>query len=173
MKTTKIYLVIPVYNDWTSLNRLLKTIDREIKIKKIKISILIVNDCSTEKKNKNKYMFRNIKSIKIINLKNNLGHDRAIAVALNFLSNKKSFDYVITMDSDGEDNPKYIKFFVRTIEVNKNTIIVAKRKKRNVSLLFNILYNLHLSILFIFIGKWLNFGGYNCLSKLAVKNLLT
>ena len=50
MKTTKIYLVIPVYNDWTSLNRLLKTIDRDIKIKKIKISILIVNDCSTEKK---------------------------------------------------------------------------------------------------------------------------
>ena len=76
------------------------------------------------------------------------------------------------MDSDGEDNPKYIKFFIEKINEDKNVIIVAKRIKRSENLVFSILYFLHLVILFIFVGKWINFGAYNCLSKLAVKNLL-
>ena len=141
-------------------------------IKNNNINILIINDCSTEKNKNSKHQFKNIKSVKVINLKRNVGHDRAIAVGLNILYKKKLFDYVITMDSDGEDNPKYIKSFIEKINEDKNVIIVAKRIKRSENLVFTILYFLHLVILFIFVGKWINFGGYNCLSKLAVKNLL-
>ena len=172
MKTKKIYLLIPLYNDWISLNKLLKTIDKKINNKKNNVNVLIVNDCSTEKSKRSKHQFSNIKSVKVVNLKKNLGHDRAISIGLNILQKREKFDYVITMDSDGEDNPKYIKSFIEKIHQDKNVIIVAKRNKRSVSLLFNVLYNLHLMILFIFVGKWVNFGGFNCLSKLAVKNLL-
>ena len=172
MKTNKIYLLIPLYNDWTSLNKLLKTIDKKINNKENSVNILIVNDCSTEKSKRSKHQFSNIKSIKVVNLKKNFGHDRAISIGLNILQKREKFDYVITMDSDGEDNPKYIKSFIEKIDQDKNVIIVAKRNKRSVSLLFNVLYYLHLMTLFIFVGKWVNFGGFNCLSKLAVKNLL-
>ena len=170
IKTRKIYVLIPVYNDWLSLSKLLRAIDKMIK--KNNINILIINDCSTEKNKNSKHQFKNIKSVKVINLKRNVGHDRAIAVGLNILYKKKLFDYVITMDSDGEDNPKDIKSFIEKINEDKNVIIVAKRIKRSENLVFSILYFLHLVILFIFVGKWINFGGYNCLSKLAVKNLL-
>lgn len=172
MKTNKVYLLIPIYNDWKSLNKLLSKIDKKTNIKKNYFNILIVNDCSTEINKKIKYKFRNIKSIKIINLKKNVGHDRAVAIGLKFLQKNFYFDYVITMDSDGEDNPKYIGNFLKKIKDDKNTIIVAKRKKRSVSSIFRILYFFHLIVLFIFSGKWLNFGGYNCLSKMAVINLL-
>ena len=170
MQTKKIYVLIPLYNDWLSLNKLLRAIDKIIKKKNI--NILIINDCSTEKNKNSKHQFKNIKSVEVIDLKRNLGHDRAIAVGLNILYKKKLFDYVITMDSDGEDNPKYIKSFIEKINEDKNVAIVAKRNKRSVNLVFSILYFLHLVILFIFVGKWINFGGYNCLSKFAVKNLL-
>ena len=123
-------------------------------IKKNNINILIINDCSTEKNKNSKHQFKNIKSVKVINLKRNVGHDRAIAVGLNILYKKKLFDYVITMDSDGEDNPKYIKSFIEKIDQNKNVIVVARRNKRSVSLLFNALYYLHLMTLFIFILNW-------------------
>ena len=151
IKTRKIYVLIPLYNDWLSLSKLLRAIDKMIK--KNNINILIINDCSTEKNKNSKHQFKNIKSVKVINLKRNVGHDRAIAVGLNILYKKKLFDYVITMDSDGEDNPKYIKFFIEKINEDKNVIIVAKRNTRSVNLVFSILYFLHLVILFIFVGK--------------------
>jgi hypothetical protein len=172
MKTNKVYLLIPIYNDWKSLNKLLNKIDKKTNIKKSNFYILIINDCSTEINEKRKYRFKNIKSIKIINLKKNVGHDRAVAVGLRILQKNFYFDYVITMDADGEDNPIYISNFLEKIKDNQNTIVVAKRKKRSVSLAFKILYFFHLIIFFIFSGKWLNFGGFNCLTRLAVTNLL-
>jgi len=172
MKIKNIYLLIPLYNDWISLKKLLFKINKNVKNIKANFNILVVNDCSSQKFKRSKYKFDNLKSIKIINLKKNIGHDRAIALGLNVLFKKKSFDYVITMDSDGEDNPIYIKSLINKIDDDKNLIIVTKRKQRSVSMLFNILYYLHLTILYTFVSKWINFGGYNCLSKDAVKNLI-
>ena len=168
MKNKKIYLLIPLYNDWISLNRLLKNINKNTKIKNVSFHILVVNDCSIQKRVIFKDRFKNVKSFKILNLKFNFGHDRAIAIGLKYLYKNKSFDYVITMDSDGEDNPKYLKKFIEKIKNNKNLTIVARRKKRSVSPVFSSLYFFHLLVLFLFVGKWINYGGYNCLSKLKV-----
>ena len=44
----KIKLLIPVYNDWESLSKLLKKIDLEIADLNQEFSIIIVNDASTE-----------------------------------------------------------------------------------------------------------------------------
>ena len=43
-------LIIPVYNDWRSLNKLILNLDKSLFLdKKIKNEIFIVNDNSTEK----------------------------------------------------------------------------------------------------------------------------
>ena len=172
MKIKKIYLLIPLYNDWISLNRLLKNINKNAKNKNINFHILIVNDCSIQKKVIFKNNLKNIKSIKILNLRFNFGHDRAIAIGLKYLDKNKKFDYVITMDSDGEDNPKYLKSFIKKIKNLENLTIVTRRKKRSVSSIFSTLYLIHLLILYFFVGKWINFGGYNCLPKSIVKKLV-
>ena len=172
MKIKRIYLLIPLYNDWISLNRLLKNINKNTKIKNVNFHILVVNDCSIQKRVIFKNRFKNVKSIKILNLKFNFGHDRAIAIGLKYLYKYKSFDYVITMDSDGEDNPKYLKKFIKKIKNHENLTIVARRKKRSVGTVFSFLYFLHLLFLFFFVGKWINYGAYNCLSKSKVKYLL-
>jgi len=168
----KIYLLIPLYNDWISLNRLIKNINKNTKSKNVNFHILIVNDCSIQKKIIFKKHLKNIKSVKVLNLKFNFGHDRAIAIGLKYLDKNQKFDYVITMDSDGEDNPKYLKSFMKKITNPQNLTIVARRKKRSVSPVFRTLYLLHLTILFFFVGKWINFGGYNCLSKSTVTKLV-
>ena len=63
----KITILMPIYNDWKSLKKLLKKIDDEFKNIKKKLSILIIDDCS---KKVQKIDTFNKKKIKIIKLKN-------------------------------------------------------------------------------------------------------
>jgi glycosyltransferase involved in cell wall biosynthesis len=46
----KFIILIPIYNDWESLVKLLKNINENIKnIKEVQFDCVIVNDCSTIK----------------------------------------------------------------------------------------------------------------------------
>ena len=66
MKKTKV--LIPVYNDWQSVFKLLENIDREIDGWEANISVLIINDASSEKKPSESHVFKNLKSLIMISL---------------------------------------------------------------------------------------------------------
>ena len=99
----KIKVLIPLYNDWQSLLKLLENINHNVSDMEHIISIVVVNDGSTEKVPNSFPSYSKINSIKIINLKKNIGHARSIATGLKFILENDNFDYVIPMDSDGED----------------------------------------------------------------------
>ena len=83
-------IIIPIYNDWKSLNKLLLKLDHSLKNeKKIKNEILLVNDDSSKKLNLKKKKFKVIKRIKVIFLKKNLGSQKAIAIGLSYLKKLK------------------------------------------------------------------------------------
>ena len=66
----KIIILIPVYNDWKSLFKLLENINREISDQSnLIISVLVVNDKSTEEITNNTINFSNLDYVQIINLK--------------------------------------------------------------------------------------------------------
>ena len=90
MKIFKI--LIPCYNDWKSLFKLLDQIDFYIKEIKGEFSIIIVNDCSSEKMPVVKLNYKKIKSIDIINMKINQGHTRCNATGIRYLAEKQNFD---------------------------------------------------------------------------------
>ena len=102
----KFIILVPVYNDWKSASRLLKEIESEIVAWEADVSVLIVNDGSTEQKLDNDFNFTKLKSIKIINMNKNQGHARCFATGMKYIVEKESCDYVIPMDADGEDRPK-------------------------------------------------------------------
>ena len=163
---------MPLYNDWESLNILLKKI-KKLNILNVKLKILIVNDNSNKKNKINYKKDKFSKYIKIINLKKNFGHDRAIVVGLYYLIKKNIlFNCVITMDSDGEDDPKYLSNIINLYKKNPDKIIICKRKSRHENIFFKTFYYIHLSIIFIFTFKWLNYGAYNCLPRKKVFQLL-
>ena len=99
----KYIILISIYNDWKSVSRVLQEIDLIISKWDADVSVLIVNDASTEKKMLIKSNFSNIKSLRVMNMKKNRGHARCNAAGLKFLTEKEDFDYVILMDGDGED----------------------------------------------------------------------
>ena len=65
----KINILIPVYNDWKSVAKLMQNINSEISNLNVEFSIIIVNDGSTDIVPKIDIDLNNIKSLKILNLK--------------------------------------------------------------------------------------------------------
>ena len=64
----KYFILIPVYNDWKSVFKLLENIDEQIKDWDADVSVLIVNDASTEERPKTELSPNNIRSVRVINM---------------------------------------------------------------------------------------------------------
>ena len=167
----KIIILIPVYNDWESLKKLIEEVNENIKdINDINFECLVVNDASTNSmpaiKKPSKFQL-----IEILNMRENKGHARCNAFGIRYVFQNKEFDYLILMDGDGEDRPSEIKNLVEKINENPKISVVAKRVKRSEGLFFQSLYQLHKLITFIFSGKNVNFGNYSILTKSDVEKL--
>jgi len=168
----KYIILIPVYNDWKSVFKLLKEINFQVAKWNADVSILIMNDASTEACPTNELSLENLKLIRIMNMKKNQGHARCIATGLKFLFEKEKFDYVIVMDGDGEDRPEELSLLFDKSSENPNKVITANRIKRSEGLLFKFLYQCHKMITFAFTGRLIKFGNYSCLPRDAVSVLL-
>ena len=114
----------------------------------------------------------NLKSVQIINMKENKGHARCIASGLKYIYEKKEFDYVIPMDGDGEDRPEEIKNFIELTDQSEDKSIVGERIKRSESLFFKICYLFHKFLTLAFTGQSIRFGNFTCLSKITVEKML-
>ena len=139
----KVKILIPIYNDWQSVFKLLENIDSAIESLEEEISVIIVNDESTEQRSEFSFSLNNLKSVNVINMKENRGHARCIAAGLKYINEKKDFDYVIPMDGDGEDRPEEIKNFIEYLNYSSDKPIVGERVKRSESLFFKFCYNAH------------------------------
>ena len=168
----KIKILIPVYNDWQSVTKLLDNIDYNLSGVEHEISVIIVNDASNHDRKEEDKTFENIHSIKILNMRINQGHARCIATGLKYIYQKEDFDFVIPMDGDGEDRPEEIKEFINQIQNSNEKPIVGKRIKRSEGLFFKICYEFHKLITLTFTGKSIKFGNFTCLSKLTVEKLI-
>tara|TARA_B100000795_G_C22729516_1_gene410799 strand:+ start:100 stop:939 length:840 start_codon:yes stop_codon:yes gene_type:complete len=167
----KIKILIPVYNDWQSVFKLLENIDQGLESwdsNVVHISVIIINDASIEKRHINNSTFNTLKSIEIINMKKNKGHARCIAAGLKYISKNNDFDLVIPMDADGEDKPEELGPLLCKAWENPNKVITANRVKRSEGSIFKFCYLVHKYLTFIFTGQSIKFGNYTCLPKSIV-----
>ena len=169
----KIIILIPLYNDWKSVSKLLYNIDAQIKNCDTEVSVIIVNDASTEERSNLKSNFEKIKSVKIINMKKNRVHQRCIAAGLKYISEKENFDRVIIMDADGEDRPEELNDFFNKSKENPKMTITGNRYKRSEGFVFRILYEIHKILTLVFTGKLIKFGNFSCLTKEHVEKLIS
>ena len=167
----KFIILIPVFNDWESLKKLLNEINENLKkIKNVIIDCIVVNDASTIS-SPNLSKPSNINSLKVMNMKKNKGHARCNAFGIRYVNENENFNNLILMDGDGEDRPVEINGLIEQALKNENYSIVAKRIKRSEGKIFQLLYNFHKLITLIFAGQKIKFGNYSCLTKKDVKIL--
>ena len=167
----KIIILIPVFNDWESLKKLLLEINKNISdLKEVVFKCIIINDASTI------YHFEiskpnNFESIKILNMKFNKGHAQCNAFGIKYIFENEKFDNILLMDGDGEDRPEELRDLVKNILKYPNFSVVAKRTKRSETFIFKFLYKIHKLITLVFTGKIINFGYFSCLAKKDVEKI--
>ena len=168
----KYFLLIPIYNDRETLKLLIENINYEIKDLNHEISLIVINDASSQQIIDTYPNIENINSVEIINMKDNRGHSRCIASGLKYIFEKKEFDFAIPMDGDGEDRPEEIKNFIKISEQSGEKSIIGERVKRSEGLFFKSCYQFHKFLTLAFTGQSIKFGNFTCLSKSTINNML-
>ena len=168
----KIIILIPLFNDWKSVSKLLNEINLQVINWNVDVSVIIVNDASTETRSGLESNYEKIKSVKILNMKENRVHQRCIASGLKYICENEDFDRVIVMDADGEDRPEELNDFFNKAQENSNMTITGNRFKRSEGIVFKILYEVHKLLTLVFTGKLIKFGNFTCLPKDHVKQLI-
>ena len=138
----KYIFLLPLYNDWESLQLVLAKISEQMVILKYEAEILVVNDFSSVKPDKFKN-FENLNKIKILNLNRNVGSQKAISIGLNYLKNLKEKSIITVLDSDGEDDITKIPIMIKAAKENERKVIVSTRSRRQENLIFKIAYFFH------------------------------
>jgi glycosyltransferase involved in cell wall biosynthesis len=168
----KIKILIPVYNDWQSVFKLLENINSEVSTLDGEFSVIIVNDASIEDRPEFSIDLGNLKSIQIINMKENKGHARCNAAGLKHINEKEEFDYVIPMDGDGEDRPEELSLLIEKIKKYPHAVVTAERVKRSEGFIFKFCYLVHKQLTLVFTGQTIKYGNYTCLPKHVVNKMV-
>ena len=168
----KFIILIPLFNDWKSVSKLLNEINSQVINWNADVSVIIVNDASTESRSGLESNLKKIKSVKILNMKENRVHQRCIASGLKYICENEDFDRVIVMDADGEDRPEELNDFFNKVQENSKMTITGNRFKRSEGIVFKILYEVHKLLTLVFTGKLIKFGNFTCLPKDHVKQLI-
>ena len=110
----------------------------------------------------------------VIKLKRNVGHQRAIAIGLNYVAeNFNGEHHIVVMDSDGEDTPSSIRLLLKALNSKDVDITVAKRKSRVETLKFRVFYIVYKWIFKLLSGREISFGNFMALKPIALKRLIT
>jgi len=158
-------IVTPVFNDWKSFVQLQADIDLALRNLDVDYQVLAVNDDSSITPPPDI-------GCDVLHLTCNLGHQRAIAIALAFVADELSCDQVIVMDADGEDRPSDIPAMLKASTEEPSAIVVARRDKRSEGAAFKVGYRLYQGLFRMFTGQRLPFGNFCLIPIEVVKRLV-
>lgn len=109
----------------------------------------------------------------LLKLKRNVGHQRAIAIGLSYVSQHvQEHQRIVVMDSDGEDLPSTIPMLLEDLDKGGVDVVVARRKSRVETLRFKAFYVLYKKFFSMMTGKSISFGNFMAMSRNAVRRLV-
>ena len=202
MTDDPIVILIPVFNDWQATGMLLRLVDEELARQGMQAAVLLVDDASTERPPE-EFLHANgaalmehaptgrggeavataartvaaacasFTKVEILELRRNLGHQRAIAIGLAYLHASERFQAVLIMDGDGEDDPRDVPRLIAAYrEHSGKAIIFARRTERSESLLFRSCYSLYRFLHRALTGHRINVGNFSIVPSECVDRLV-
>ncbi|HEY0659420.1 MAG TPA: glycosyltransferase [Pyrinomonadaceae bacterium] len=175
--TVSIAIVIPVLDDWKSLSLLLPILDKYLSDKRLIVEIIVVDDGSSvsfeEASPPLPLKLVHINKVSVLELKRNMGHQRAITLGLAFVAAERDCDAALVMDGDGEDDPKDVVRLIDECErENFTKMIFARRSKRSENLIFRIFYELYKLFYKILTGRTIRFGNFSIVPDKILRRLI-
>jgi len=112
------------------------------------------------------------KDIRIVRLRRNLGHQRAICVGLCWIRERLRVDTIVVMDSDGEDVPEDVPRLLDRFEsTGGRTVTFARRRRRSERIAFRALYVLYRWLHLWLTGIHVRVGNFSAISAEHVERL--
>lgn len=171
----------PVFNDWYAYIKVLRLLDERLAENGQEVVVLAVDDGSTlcpseVLRPENDFFvekFRAIKQVFVLQLRQNVGHQRAIALGLSWVAKQTQAPEVVVMDADGEDDPTDVpRLLAKCREEGGHKIIMAIRKNRSESFGFRFCY-FWFKWLFRFVtGQSYRMGNFSVIPRRRLESLV-
>ena len=175
LETHSVLILIPVFNDWEALELLLTQLDKTLYNSNLKVNILVVDDASSVPLYDG-FMSSDmsaINKIEILELRRNVGHQRAIAIGLAYIESNISCEAIVVMDGDGEDTPKDV---LRLIEECQNQgyekVVFARRGKRSETWTFKLFYFFYKGLYKLLTGHNIRVGNFSIIPHKILRRLV-
>ena len=163
-------VLLPVFNDWAALRKLLGGLDRRPgrrgRSRPTSWSSTTARPSRSTPRRLDRD-FRAIRRVEVLHLRRNLGHQRAIAIGLAFVeAERPRCRAVVLMDCDGEDAPEDVpRLVARYEQEGRRKIVFAERTKRSESRLFRAFYVLYRMAHRVLTGQWVRVGNFSVIPR--------
>jgi len=170
----RILILIPVYNDWDALRILIDRLDGQLSAVGRRASLLLVDDGSPEVPDDVvRRTLTSIDEVRLLTLRRNVGHQRAIAVGLAYVHDHIKCDEVVVMDADGEDDPADVPRLVAKCEEEQlRRIVFARRAKRSEGIRFAAFYVLFKALYRLMTGADMRVGNFSVIPFALLRRLV-
>lgn len=116
-------VVVPVYNEEGNIEKLHKEIKQVCVDNEYQYEIIFINDGSNDKTDQ---ICRRLKPLKYIQFRKNFGQTAAMDAGIK----ASQYDYIVTMDGDGQNDPADIPMMLDYLERNNLDVVSGWRKNR-------------------------------------------
>jgi hypothetical protein len=162
--STPYLIIMPVYNDWNSVDLLLTEMEAEFDNKNLGVHLLLIDDASTNKIPDGfpSTRHKRIAKIEILRLRRNVGHQRAIAIALAHIEENVECRAVLVMDADGEDKPQdAIRLIEEYEQGDGDSVIFGWRARRSEKFPFRMSYFIYRRLYKMLTGHEIRIGNFS------------
>src|SRR5271154_441390 len=168
-------ILVPVYNDWEAARFLVEQLNSVFARHGLTGHIVFIDDGSLDRGPEQFPETRpsNIETIQSVELRTNLGHQRALCVGLVHLQQSGVVTPVVIMDSDGEDAPSDIpRLLEKFVAEGNRKVIFAARRLRAEGFVFKFFYKLYRTIHRLVVGFDPRFGNFSVLPATVLEGLV-
>ena len=172
-----VIITMPVYNDWQAASLLSEQLAEEMAQAGHATSILLIDDGSSAEVDPNLFASKSddafVPAIYILRLGRNLGHQRAIAIALTYIHQNLKCDAVVVMDADGEDRAQDVPALLDVLQKRDGRpIVFAERGRRVEGLVFKVGYFWYRVLHRLATGHGIRIGNFSAIPAKRLSTLV-
>jgi glycosyltransferase involved in cell wall biosynthesis len=164
-----------VYDDWESVGMLLDQVDEVLRGRESGVRVVLVDDASSKPCPEDLIGRRleSIAEISLLELRRNLGHQRALAVGLAYVEDSVACRAVLVMDADGEDKPSDVPELIDQLARDGGErIVFARRARRSEEWWFKALYRMYIALHRLLTGLWMDIGNFSIVPATQLSRLV-
>lgn len=167
-------ILIPVFNDWESVALLIPQLEKNLAAASRTAELILVDDGSVAPPDNLQVAeaLTAIRSIDLLTLARNVGHQRAIAIGMSYIALRRPCRAVVVMDGDGEDLASDLPRLLDAFDQSRGEhLIFAKRTRRSEGAVFSAFYRLYRTAHWLLTGIRVEVGNFSVVPYPVVKKL--